>query len=176
MCWFGLSLPEKRSNCKFRPHRVHEPTPVLAMWEACVGQEVPTEKCVLWERLIENVEKNPPDPVQRRLSNEAFRQRGSKWWCRNKRNCQRTYWAGQALFKPLILGIYFRKSDSSSKNLAIACADVFRLHPGVPADRQLGSLSSHWGCEGRYLKWSVWASPAYLTDLAEEWWPHPPFV
>lgn len=68
------------------------------------------------------------------------------------RNSQRRYCVGQALFKPLILGIYFRKSDSSSENLAIACADVFRLHPGVPAGRQLGSLSSHWGCKGRYLK------------------------
>lgn len=45
---------------------------------------------------------------------------------------------GQALFKPLILGIYFRKSDSSSENLAIAGADVFRLHPGVPARQAAG--------------------------------------
>ena len=45
----------------------------------------------------------------------------------------------QALFKPLILGIYFRKSDSSNGNLTTACTGVSMLHPGVPAGQQLGS-------------------------------------
>lgn len=45
----------------------------------------------------------------------------------------------QAVFQPLILGIYFRKSESSDGNLTIACTDVSRLHPGVPAGWQLGS-------------------------------------
>lgn len=36
---------------------------------------------------------------------------------------------GQALFNPLILGIYFRRSDFSSRSLTIVCTDVSKLYP-----------------------------------------------
>lgn len=39
----------------------------------------------------------------------------------------------QTLLMPLILGINFRKSNFSNGNLTIACTDVSRLHPSVPA-------------------------------------------
>lgn len=39
----------------------------------------------------------------------------------------------QRLLKTLILGIYFRKSNFPNGNLTIACTDVSRLHPDVPA-------------------------------------------
>lgn len=136
VCWFGPNLPEKRNNCN---HWEHEPTPIIGLWKAYVDQEISTEKCVLWERLTESVAKKAPDPIQRRLWNEAYRQRGSNCWCRKKRNCQKRYCMRQAVFQPLILGIYFRKSESSDGNLTIACTDVSRLHPGVPAGWQLGS-------------------------------------
>lgn len=58
---------------------------------------------------------------------------------------------GQALFNPLILGIYFRRSDFSNRSLTIVCTDVSKLYPGVSAGRQLSNLSSQGGCKCRHL-------------------------